>query len=667
MKDSELNVYLAAIVDSSDDAIISKDLNGTIKSFNPAAERMFGYAPSEIIGQSVLRLIPSDLQQEEYEILARLRRGERIDHYETVRVSKDGRRIDVSLTVSPVRGPDGMVVGASKIARDITDRKRAAAQIAQQQEWFRVTLNSIGDAVIASDCDGNVTFLNHEAERLTGWSGADAVGRSLASVFHIVNEETRQAVENPAQKVLELGQVVGLANHTILIARGGTEWPIADSAAPIVEPHGKTIGVVLVFRETTELMAHQQRMRLAAEERERLLHSERAARTEAERANRVKDDFVAMVSHELRTPLNAILGWADLLRSGSLDAATQQHGLEVLSRNTRLQAQLISDLLDVSRIVSGKLRLELQSADLEQVVRNSVEALETAAAGKEIELQARFESDPPIIVGDPARLQQIVLNLVSNAIKFTPSSGRVTVALRTTGDVAEITVTDTGIGIRPELIPDLFERFRQGSSMTTRQHGGLGLGLSITKHLTELHGGSIHAWSDGPDKGATFKVQLPLERTGEVATRPLQLDDDVTAQAAHDVSFAGMTILVVEDDPDTRDLVRRLLEAHRAEVLVAASAPEALELLVSKPPDMLVSDIGLPDVDGYELMARLRKMDGPESRIPAIALTAFARSEDRTRALAAGFSAHVAKPVEPTELLMTVDSFVKLINAGRTP
>ena len=653
---------LAAIVESSDDAIISKDLDGTIRSFNAAAERMFGYSAEEIVGRSILTLIPRELHAEEYEILARLARGQRVDHYETVRIGKDGRPIDVSLTVSPLRNAQGEVIGASKIARDVTERKRLQAVLFEQQEWFRVTLNSIGDAVIASDRDGRVTFLNHQAERLTGWGAEEAVGKPLDEVFQIVNEETRHPVENPSEIVLRNGHIVGLANHTCLISRDGHEWPIADSAAPIVDRKGGIIGVVLVFREITEQKNHAERERKSAAERERLLLDERAARSEAERANRVKDDFVAMVSHELRTPLNAILGWTELLRSKSDDPGVLNHGLEVIARNTRLQAQLISDLLDVSRIVSGKLRLEAEHVDVAEILRNTIEGFEPLAADKEIALIAEIDGAPVASVGDPHRLSQIFWNLVSNAVKFTPKGGRITIGLRHTGDQVEITVTDTGVGIRPELLPDVFERFRQGPGMTTRRHGGLGLGLSITKHLVELHGGSVRAWSAGPDQGATFTVDLPIVIGADVATgvAPSSREPQTPAET---ISLRKVKVLVVEDDRDTRDLVRRFLEAHRAEVVVAASAPEALDVILAQRPHVLVSDIGLPDVDGYDLVRRVRALDDPIANLPAVALTAFARPVDRTRALRAGFNAHVAKPVDPSELVITVDNLVHLITS----
>lgn len=661
------HAYLAAIVESSDDAIISKNLDGTIRSFNAAAEQLFGYRAEEIIGQSVLVLIPPERQDEETEILARLRRGERVKHFETVRMTKSGERVDVSLTVSPVRSPSGEIVGASKIARDIREHKRDVAALAAQQEWFRVTLGSIGDAVIASDCDGRVTYLNPEAERLTGWSLPEAQRQALADVFHILNEESRKRVENPAERVLRLGHVVGLANHTALIARNGVEWPIADSAAPIRDREGNVLGVVLVFREISDLRRGEQQARAAAAEREQLLHNERTARSEAERANRVKDDFVAMVSHELRTPLNVILGWIELLKQQNADPALLAHGLEVLGRNTRLQAQLISDLLDVSRIASGKLQLELEAVHLDELVEQSIESFQPAAAEKGVNLELAIARPVPVMLGDPARLQQAAWNLLSNAIKFTPSGGTISVRLRSANDHIELAVTDTGVGIRPELLPNIFERFRQGATTSTRRHGGLGLGLSITKNLIELHGGSISAGSDGEDQGATFTIELPVRSAEQQGTARGPTEPSTTAQIADGVSLDGVRILVVEDDVDTRDLVRRLLESYRAQVTVAASAPEALELMRTDKMDMLLSDIGLPDMDGYGLIRAIRQPGGPDANIPAIALTAFARAEDRTRTLRAGFNAHVAKPVDPTELIVVVGSFLSLISSQRAP
>jgi PAS domain S-box-containing protein len=664
MNDEERQAYLAAIVESSDDAIISKNLNGVIQSFNAGAERLFGYAAAEIVGHSVTLLIPPERVAEEDEILSRLRRGERIEHFETVRVTKNGERLDVSLTISPVRDRRGRIIGASKIARDISGQKLAAARLAEQEELTRVTLNSIGDAVIACDVDARVTFINQEASRLTGWSMRDGAGVALHQVFRVVSETTRESVPLPPLQALHPRQMLTFTNHQILLSRSGVEWPISDTLSPIVDRNNRVVGTVVVFRDVTQAREDDARARAVTIEREGLLQSERLARGEAERANRVKDDFVAMVSHELRTPLNAILGWTDILKQNR-SAAVLDHGLDVIARNTRLQAQLISDLLDVSRIVTGKLTLEFDHLDLANIVRNSVETQQSVAAERGVTIAMQLPPGAVRTLGDPARLQQIVWNLLSNALKFTPRGGRVTVALRASGDTAEISVSDTGIGIRSEFLPDLFERFRQATSTTTRRHGGLGLGLSIARHLAELHGGAIRAESAGENKGSAFTLELPIQ-TASAATVVVNRARETreAAALAERISFNGLRILVVEDDVDTRDVVRRLLEAHRADVSVAATALEALDRLELEKPQVLVSDIGLPDVDGYELVRRVRAQSGQQSKIPAVALTAFARPEDRTRALTAGYTAYIAKPVDAAELVITIGNLMNLVSSN---
>jgi PAS domain S-box-containing protein len=645
-----LRAHLAAIVDSSDDAIVSKSLDGVIQSWNRGAQRIFGYSADEVVGRSITILIPPERHSEEDQILARLRRGERIEHLETVRVTKAGRAILVSLTVSPIRDGAGRIVGASKIARDITERKRAEAALAAQREWFRVTLSSIGDAVIASDAEGRVTFLNGMAEKLTGWTAADAAGQRLEDVFRIVNEETRARVVNPAEKVLRTGAMVGLANHTVLLGRDGAERAIADSAAPIFDGEGGVIGVVMVFRDETE-------RRHAAAERERWLARERAARAEAERANRVKDEFVAIVSHELRTPLNAIVGWAQMLRLGQLDHATTVRAIETIDRNAQAQARLISDLLDVSRILSGKLSLENRLVDLNGLVENAIQALQPAADAKGVAL-ARMSGTPKAdVIGDPARLQQVLSNLLTNAVKFTPSGGKVELGLTCEDSEAVIEVHDTGRGIERDFLPHVFDRFRQADASTTRKHGGLGLGLAIVRHLVELHRGRVSAESDGSAQGATFRVRLPLAAPlgKEIALRE---PSEVTECAPN--LLEGCRVLVVEDERDALELLTYSLGKCGATVAGAASVREALEMFHRLRPEVLVSDIGMPEQDGYDLIQAIRRLP-PEvgGNVPAVAVTAFVGREDREAVLAAGFQEHVAKPVRPAMLAGLIAELVK--------
>jgi signal transduction histidine kinase/CheY-like chemotaxis protein len=379
-----------------------------------------------------------------------------------------------------------------------------------------------------------------------------------------------------------------------------------------------------------------------------------AARLDAERANRLKDEFLATLSHELRTPLNAILGWAQVLRQPGADAEEVASGMEVIERNARLQAQLIEDLLDMSRIISGKIRLDLHPLDPAAVVDAAMETVRPAAAAKSIRLVKATETDVGggTLRGDAARLQQVLWNLISNAVKFTPPGGSVTVTVRRDHDAVEFEVADTGEGIRAEFLPHLFERFRQADASTGRRHGGLGLGLAIAKQLVELHGGSVRAASDGEGAGATFTVRLPTHRVPQPPEAPPVAP--AAGMAPSREVLAGVSVLVVDDDADARVLVKRLLHQYQADVATAGSGQEALDLLGRSRPDVLVSDIAMPGMDGYELVRRVHLEHGNGSAPPSAALTAFAGAEDRARALAAGFRAHISKPVDPAELVSVV-------------
>ena len=392
----------------------------------------------------------------------------------------------------------------------------------------------------------------------------------------------------------------------------------------------------------------------------RSAEGERAARAQAELAGKQKDEFLATLSHELRTPLNAILGWAQVLRRNAKqpDDTTRQ-GLEIIERNTRLQAQLIEDLLDMSRITSGKMQLDVQTLMPSTFIEAAIDTVQPAASAKNIRLVKVLDHSAGPIAGDPGRLQQVLWNLLSNAIKFTPKEGRVQVLLGRVNSHIEISVSDTGIGIKPDFLPNVFGRFQQADASTTRRHGGLGLGLSIVKHLVELHGGSVRVHSPGENQGATFSVLLPL-----AATKPLEGNERVHPRTAQtpQTSFtlpnlAQLRVLVVDDEPDARDLVGHVLNECGALVTTSPGAHEALAALEKESFDVILSDIGMPDIDGYEFLRRARQLlQQTNRRIPAIALTAFARSEDRTRALQSGFLVHVSKPVDPSELVATVAS-----------
>ena len=386
----------------------------------------------------------------------------------------------------------------------------------------------------------------------------------------------------------------------------------------------------------------------AAEERKVLLDSEREARAEAERTNRLKDDFLATLSHELRTPLSAILGWAQVLRRGTRDQADLHRGLQSIERNARAQAQLIEDLLDMNRITSDKVLLDLQPLAPASVIASAVETLRPAADAKHIAIHSSIASDAGTIMGDPGRIQQVIWNLLSNALKFTPQGGRVDIGVRREASRLAITVADNGVGIKQDFLPHVFDRFRQADASTTRRHGGLGLGLAIVKHLVEQHGGTVTASSAGDMQGASFTVRLPLGAPSAVAR---QAGDAPSARA----DLRGVRVLLVDDEADARELTERILRDNHAEVHSAGSVAQALQLLEQVRPHVLVSDIGMPDADGFDLLAHIRTHASPDAaRLPALALTAFAQPQDRQRALANGFQAWVAKPLDPAELLAAV-------------
>jgi signal transduction histidine kinase/CheY-like chemotaxis protein len=401
-------------------------------------------------------------------------------------------------------------------------------------------------------------------------------------------------------------------------------------------------------------------------ERQKLLDGERAARSEAERMVRTKDEFLATLSHELRTPLNAILGWAQLLRGGKMAPKDTTRGLEVIERNARAQARLVEDLLDMSRIISGKARLDVKTVDLASVVDAAVESVQPAAQAKSIQIKRSIDARVSRTAGDRSRLQQILWNLLSNAIKFTPNGGSVEVALKAVGDAVELCVSDTGQGIAPEFMPHMFERFRQADSSVTRLHSGLGLGLAIARHLTELHGGTIRAESDGVGRGAVFTVRLPggaeSLRDRAPASEAPKSERTAPMLAYMPPPLDGVKVLFVDDDQDSRDLGAHILAEHMAEVIPAGSAREALDVLKRERPTVLVSDIGMPGEDGYELIGKVRALgDEGGGGTPAVALTAFAHPDDRRRALLAGFQVHLPKPVDPVELVAAVAAL-----AGRT-
>jgi signal transduction histidine kinase/ActR/RegA family two-component response regulator len=435
---------------------------------------------------------------------------------------------------------------------------------------------------------------------------------------------------------------------------------------------GRITGTVEV--QSYELAAYKEEhvtaLRMAANlaavaiENVQLFERERLARAAAEDASRMKDDFLATVSHELRTPLTSMLGWMYMLRSSSLDEEARTRALDTIERNARLQAQIVDDILDVSRIIAVKLQMEVKPVDLASLIETSINAVRPAAAVKEIRIETELEAAPQLVAGDANRLQQVFWNVFSNAVKFTPRGGQVKIRLRRVEAYVEIKVTDTGQGIGKDFLPYVFDRFRQADSSTTREHGGLGLGLAIVRHLVELHGGTVRAESPGEGSGATFILMLPL-----VCKRVS--DDDAAMETRADARdrihapLAGLHVLVVDDEEDTLEIMKAMLESYAAEVTVAASVREALAGLESAWPDVLISDIGMPLEDGYDLIRQVRRIESERGiHVPAIALTAYTREEDRARSLAEGYQEYLPKPVEPSELIEIIARLAQAKKAG---
>ncbi|HEY9897105.1 MAG TPA: ATP-binding protein [Candidatus Sericytochromatia bacterium] len=440
---------------------------------------------------------------------------------------------------------------------------------------------------------------------------------------------------------------------------------LCGQSTPLITRSGKLIGMVsthwheqhpscerelrfldLLVRQATDLIEQRQ----TANEREHLLAREQAARAEADRANRIKDEFLAVLSHELRSPLNPILGWSKLLQNGKLDAAKTQQALQTIERNAKLQAELIEDLLDVSRILQGKLNLNVSAINLSSIIRAAMETVRLAAEAKAIHLNANL-AETGLVAGDATRLQQVMWNLLSNAVKFTPTGGQVNIRLERLDSFAQITISDTGQGIEPDFLPYVFDYFRQADATTTRKFGGLGLGLAIVRHLVELHGGAVAVESPGIGRGAAFTVRLPL--------MPIQAITDHDSRSSASASdLNGIRVLVVDDEPDSREFVAFVLEQSGAEVVTATTASEALGLLQRLKPDVLLSDIGMPEMDGYMLMQQVRALPVEQGgQVLAIALTAYAGDFNQQQARQAGFQRHLAKPVEPEKLIKTITSF----------
>jgi PAS domain S-box-containing protein len=794
LDNSILPYFMEALIDSADDAIISKNLDSIITSWNRGAERIFGYTAEEMIGKTILTLIPPHLQSEEQTIIQKIRSGKRVEHYETVRRRKDGTLINISLTVSPIKDAAGRIVGASKIARDITNIYHTEQQLVEAKHALEkrseeltaslslltATLESTADGIVVLDFTGKIVSYNsrfaaiwqfpdellqrldgremreHAAQQLSNPEGfLQLVQKQLrepeVETFDVlelkdgriferygfpqrVNQECMGVVINfrevterkRVERALQLGEekyrllwatagdafvlfgrdnIIREANAAVTTIFGYQPEEVIGRDLSMLQPErlreGHRRGIqryletgarTLNWRAAQTLGLHRDGQEVPIEiafnhlqlegedlfagfirditerknaetERAKLLAREQKAREEAETANRLKDEFLATLSHELRTPLNAIMGWSHMLTDNRLTEEAKEEGIEIIQRNAHHQAQLIDDILDVSRIITGKLTLDVRPVELAEVIEAAVQSVLPSAQAKGIRLQRVLDSGGSLVSGDPNRLQQIVWNLLTNAIKFTPKGGRVQARLECVNSHIEIIVADNGAGISPDVLPYIFERFRQADSTTTRQHGGLGLGLAIVRHLVEMHGGTVEVESAGLGQGSTFTVKLPLIAARSVELRTSSAEGRVhpIARRVPDIEcppeLAGLHVLVVDDEEDTCRLIRTILERCEATVTTASSVAEALRALQDSPPNILLSDLGMPGEDGYSLIQKVRALS-PEAggQTPAAALTAYARVEDRMKVLRSGFQIHLTKPVEPAELITVVAS-----------
>jgi len=680
------------------DMLAIADISGTIRQLNPSWQRTLGFSDEELKARPLLDFVHPDDREATGAQLEALRAGAAITYFENRFASKGGGYRWLGWTAAPFAA-EGLVY---IFARDLTERRkaeeervklireqtaRAAAEAAERRAAF---LAEAGVA-LTSSLDYNETLsklVSLAVPALSDWCFIDVLDdngrpRRLAVAYARAEdgglaEEVRAfspALEGttPEARALQPGQaavrVADARDRLAELAQDEGHRALLETlgvrsvmVVPIVSRE-RTLGALSLLsshsgrvfgRDDLDLAEELGRRAALAVDNARLYRASQDARATAEKANRAKDEFLATLSHELRTPLTPILGWTVMLRSGTLDQPSILRGLEVIERNVRAQTQLIGDLLDVSRIITGKLRLDVRPIVIVPVIEAGVEAVRPSAEAKGIALGVEVPPDVPTITGDPDRLQQVVWNLVSNAVKFTPQGGRIEVRLRREPSCLTLSVADDGKGIEPEFLPHVFERFRQADSTSTRAHGGLGLGLAIVRHLVELHGGTVQAESRGPGEGSTFTVRLPLAAPVDAPASPRAVPAGGETPAA-EVRLDGVKVMVVEDETDVRDFLRVSLVQYGADVSTFATSAEALQAVEEERPDVLVSDIGMPDEDGYAFIRRVRAL-GPErgGQVPAAALTAYAKGEDGHRVLSAGFQVHLPKPVQPSELATVV-------------
>jgi len=625
---------------------------------NDAMARMYGYERAEeLVGARLEDLLPRSNPLNIEFLRAFIEAGYKLSDAESYEFDQAGRPKCFSNSLTGIV-KDGKALRAWGTQRDITERKQAEEELRESAVRQRLALETAEMGAWEFDPgSGQITLSQRVAELFGVASGSRQV--DIAEWTERIHPDDFSRIWEAFARTVR-GEGDYDAEYRVLQPDGSARWVMSKG----VLASGEAGRSRRFYGVTADITARK----LAEQEREELLAREQKARAEAETANRMKDEFLATVSHELRTPLSSILGWAQLLRAGKLDEAAAARAIEVIERSAQSQARLIEDILDVSRIITGKLKLNAQPIDIAAMLRSAIEVVRPGAEAKDITLSVVIDFQEGVVHGDANRLQQAIWNLLSNAVKFTPRRGRIEARLQRVGSQVEIAVSDTGQGIPEKFLPHVFERFRQADGSTARQHGGLGLGLAIVRHIVEMHGGAVSAASAGPEQGATFKIRLPLAASRIQAPAPGARRKDKTLATSPsftvDRALEGVRALVVDDNADSLEVISRFLTLHRADVATAASADEALATLTQYHPNVLICDIAMPGKDGYELIREVRARESQQGgRIPAIALTAHAKAEDRDRAKAAGFQLHVSKPVEPAELVKAVASLTRSAHA----
>jgi PAS domain S-box-containing protein len=683
------------MVENANDIVFTLDLEGNVTSVNKAVESITGYTQTELLGMNMSEFLTPRSTQSARSMIERKLAGEERTNYEVDVRAKDGRVFTLEIS-SRLAIHQGKPVGVQGVARDITTRRQAeeALRRADQRalsEYERLlekvaglaqTLGTARDllaifrglhefTLLSVPCNGLFVSLYDPVRDVRtacyGWGDGQEIDTSELPPMPVTFSGPNSRAVRTNQVVITNDYMSATLGHpAVLVGPDNGLRPQSSLSAPMAVM-GRIIGTIEVqsYEKEAYRDEHATAIRMAANltavaiENVRLLERESTARASAEESNRLKDEFLATVSHELRTPLTAILGWSRMLQGESLESDMAARAIETIKRNAKAQAQIIDDILDVSRIITGNLYLELHPIELAPVLESAINVVRPTAEAKGIHIEIDFAPEPAAVPGDSNRLQQVFWNLLSNAVKFTPAGGRVAVHLRLVNSKVEVEVSDTGQGITAEFLPFVFDRFRQADSTSTRQHGGLGLGLAIARHLIEIHGGSIEARSGGKDQGSSFTVTLPL--AGSVVETPgalmtaARIDAEVerNERLKSQQILSGLHVLVVDDDRDTLELLSAALTQRSAKVTTASSAADAIRALKFFRPDVLISDIAMPGEDGYQLLQKVLALN-VVPRIPAIAITAYAKQEDKERALAAGFQRYLAKPVELGEFITAV-------------